>query len=495
MKFHVARMNHIGRFLPILIISCLAINSLLLGLPSTTNHILFLAISLMLLVDGFVPENYSRCFAEKVRPRAFHATGTCLALYFLIVQNPGLFFEGFNLEDNVRNMLSLQGFVLFIGACCVILNIKASHTLAITASFVIMSLKFGIIKMLLIFAPCLIAFLLISCLPQTFSLGEASICSLMITCVIIFGRLSPDNLSRIGLSWLSSTMLSLALISVIPKTRRYKTPIFAIFLSVSPILSTRQLSGFGLGFFSLINSKRLQIGLEWLSILAMTLAVTSLYLLGKQKSVNYPFLRRIYELELIRKFYHFICVLLFIPALMKDVAWLKLGMTIAANIFIVLEAFRNLARHSFLGDSFTRRMEIFRNQHDPGQAILSHLWLLIGCALPVFLTKDTNRPLDKLQAASGILSLGFLDSFAAIVGKIFAGRRWPNSNRTMIGSLAGFVAFLAAQWIFLLYWYPYHAIPFGSLLVRSGLCTAWEAFGDQNDNLTLPLVAFLSHRL
>ncbi|KAG0006681.1 hypothetical protein BGZ65_005236, partial [Modicella reniformis] len=91
----------------------------------------------------------------------------------------------------------------------------------------------------------------------------------------------------------------------------------------------------------------------------------------------------------------------------------------------------------------------FLDARDCGPIILSHLYLLMGCAAPVWLAEQ-----NILAGLSGIFALGVGDAMASIVGKRFGRHRWPGTVKTVEGTVA-FVAsvMFAAGAIFLGMWF------------------------------------------
>lgn len=73
----------------------------------------------------------------------------------------------------------------------------------------------------------------------------------------------------------------------------------------------------------------------------------------------------------------------------------------------------------------------FLDGRDGGPIILSHLYLLMGCAAPVWLAEH-----HILAGLSGIFALGVGDAMASIVGKRFGRHRWPGTIKTVEGTVA-----------------------------------------------------------
>ncbi|KAF9532582.1 hypothetical protein CPB83DRAFT_880691 [Crepidotus variabilis] len=182
-----------------------------------------------------------------------------------------------------------------------------------------------------------------------------------------------------------------------------------------------------------------------------------------------------------RKFFHGLAVIMFIPGVAIDPAFTHLSFSAAFAMFTFAEYVRYFAIYPF-GAALHVFMHEFLDHKDSGTAILSHFYLLTGCAGSLWL----DGPSMVLQF-TGILALGLGDAAASIVGRRLGNHKWsPTSSKTLEGTFA-FVAsiFVAALLLRLLG----HVEPFSNTryilaLVISGLL---EALSDQNDNLTLPL--------
>lgn len=105
----------------------------------------------------------------------------------------------------------------------------------------------------------------------------------------------------------------------------------------------------------------------------------------------------------------------------------------------------------------------FLDARDGGPIILSHLYLLMGCAAPVWLAEQ-----HILAGLSGIFALGVGDAMASIVGKRFGRHRWPGTVKTVEGTIAFVVSvMLAAGTVFAGMWlmsfvFGDHSISHGS---------------------------------
>ncbi|KAF9969826.1 hypothetical protein BGZ73_007635 [Actinomortierella ambigua] len=148
-----------------------------------------------------------------------------------------------------------------------------------------------------------------------------------------------------------------------------------------------------------------------------------------------------------RKFYHALAVIMFTPGFLFDKPFMHLAFSVAVASMIFLEYIRYFAVYP-IGKEIHLFLVGFLDDRDRGPIILSHLYLLIGCATPVWLAGQ-----DVLAGLSGIFALGFGDAMASIVGRRWGRHRWPGTVKTVEGT-AAFVAsiLVAAGVIQMLLW-------------------------------------------
>ncbi|TPX64857.1 hypothetical protein SpCBS45565_g05600 [Spizellomyces sp. 'palustris'] len=186
-------------------------------------------------------------------------------------------------------------------------------------------------------------------------------------------------------------------------------------------------------------------------------------------------------LNLKRKYFHVLATLMFVPGYVLDPDFMHLAFSVALSALILLEYVRHYQVWP-MGKEVNEFLSHFLDKRDRGPVILSHLYLLIGCALPG----------HNLAAVSGILTLGIGDTMASIHGKRFGRIRWPGTSKSVEGTMAfaitvtvacfllasvdGVTVEGAKQWL--------------SVLLCILLSSFLEAFSDQNDNLIIPLYSF-----
>ncbi|KAG2157960.1 Fph type histidine kinase [Suillus bovinus] len=143
-----------------------------------------------------------------------------------------------------------------------------------------------------------------------------------------------------------------------------------------------------------------------------------------------------------RKFFHALAVVMFLPGVAVDPAFTHLSFSAAFALFIFAEYVRYFAIYPF-GAAVHLFMNEFLEQKDSGTAILSHFYLLTGCAGPLWL----EEPSQLLQY-TGILALGIGDALASIIGKRVGRHRWSStSSKTLEGSAAFVLSLVGCAWL------------------------------------------------
>ncbi|KLT40066.1 hypothetical protein CC85DRAFT_287856 [Cutaneotrichosporon oleaginosum] len=182
-----------------------------------------------------------------------------------------------------------------------------------------------------------------------------------------------------------------------------------------------------------------------------------------------------------RKSFHALAVAMFVPGMTVDPAFTHLSFSVAFAAFTFAEYVRYFALWP-LGASVHLFLNEFIDHKDSGTAILSHFYLLAGCATPLWLEGPS-----QVLAHFGVLSLGIGDAMASIIGRKVGYMRWsPVSGKTAEGS-AGFLVSVVAVAIAM--WAVgaverFALVPF---VLTTALSTLLEAFSAQNDNLVLPV--------
>ncbi|KAL6577369.1 hypothetical protein OROMI_011645 [Orobanche minor] len=182
--------------------------------------------------------------------------------------------------------------------------------------------------------------------------------------------------------------------------------------------------------------KRLTLCTYWLVIISVS--VRRFYNISKNSKT---------ERILLRKYYHLMAVSIFVPALIFQPKFLDLAFGAALAVFLLLEIIR-IWKIWPLGHLVHQFMNAFTDHRDSDLLVVSHFSLLLGCAIPIWLSPGfTDRPLAPF---AGILSLGIGDTMASMVGHKYGVLRWSKTGKkTVEGTAAGITSVLAACFVLL----------------------------------------------
>ncbi|KAI9492568.1 hypothetical protein BDB00DRAFT_827981 [Zychaea mexicana] len=197
-----------------------------------------------------------------------------------------------------------------------------------------------------------------------------------------------------------------------------------------------------------------------------------------------------------RKLFHALAVIMFTPGVLFERSFLQLAFGVALGVFIYLEYLRYFAIWPY-GKSIHMFLTEFIDSRDLGPVILSHIYLLLGCAAPVWLGGS-----NLLASLSGIVALGFGDAAASLVGKKFGRYRWPGTKKTIEGTIAFVIAVYVSS-VLIMYASALLGISsashyvtsagrgeWGSFIITALLTGLLEAFSSQNDNIMIPLYIY-----
>lgn len=190
---------------------------------------------------------------------------------------------------------------------------------------------------------------------------------------------------------------------------------------------------------------------------------------------------------ILRKLFHVLVLVLFIPAAICTPLLLALSFSVAMYLFLITELIR-VSQSVPLGISIEAYFSRFRDKREQGVLVTSHIYLLLGCALPFWMSLVCGESI--VSGLSGIVVLGVSDSVASIVGSAFGRVKWIRSSKTVEGTLSGY----AASILFVIFLKTYFGVPVDVWNVALPLFLAclYESCTNQFDNLVLPLYAYAS---
>ncbi|KAK9696494.1 hypothetical protein QE152_g31862 [Popillia japonica] len=162
---------------------------------------------------------------------------------------------------------------------------------------------------------------------------------------------------------------------------------------------------------------------------------------------------------------------------------------------IVIQLLRNLNIPP-LGTSLQDGFMVFSDEKDVGNVALTPMYLLVGCAIPLWVhpipCDVTNSAMfNILPLISGLLSVGIGDTMASYVGKSFGKHKWAGSNKTIEGTVACMLSqFLTVYLLFKLGYYNLQQNDVIRISVAVITVALVEAKTTQVDNIVLPLLMY-----
>ena len=220
------------------------------------------------------------------------------------------------------------------------------------------------------------------------------------------------------------------------------------------------------------------------------------------------------EVDTRRKVFHGMMVIMFLPTIFVDPGFAALALTLILAIFLLLDLFR-ASQLPPLSKPLTYFLAPYVDGRDHrGPIIVSHIFLLIGCAIPLWLslaaTERTGAPLFEgwdfktrdLSMISGVICVGMGDAAASLVGRRFGRRKWPwSGGKSLEGSLAFAAAVvlglsLARVWLLVGGWDGDSGDPWGLTLGKAAVSAAGASFTEAvltggNDNVVVPVILWL----
>jgi len=262
---------------------------------------------------------------------------------------------------------------------------------------------------------------------------------------------------------------------------------------------------------------------DWANVLdrrvqgaANTRLVVCLYCLGSIAAglaIVYR-LKDFVEVDTRRKVFHGMMVLMFLPTIFVDPAFVALAFAIILAVFLLLDLFR-ASQLPPLSRPLTAFLAPYVDGRDyRGPVIVSPLFLLIGCAMPLWLSlavvdRTGESPWEgwevsrrELSMVSGVVCVGMGDAAASLVGRRFGRRRWCwSGGKSLEGSLAFALAVilglsLGRAWLLLGGWAgdggDLSSLTVGKAAIAATGASLTEAIlTGGNDNVVVPIILWL----
>ncbi|KAI0167296.1 cytidylyltransferase [Pestalotiopsis sp. NC0098] len=219
-----------------------------------------------------------------------------------------------------------------------------------------------------------------------------------------------------------------------------------------------------------------------------------------------------YEVDTRRKVFHFMMVAMFAPSIYIDPTFVALALSIILAVFLLLDLLR-ASQLPPLSKPLASFLAPYVDGRDlRGPVVVSHIFLLIGCAIPLWLSLGAlprsgtgymtgwELPTRDVSMVAGVICVGLGDAAASLIGRRYGHRKWIwGGGKSLEGSVAFAVAvFLglmaAYTWLRVGGWSP--SIPHDSIPVTMGktsVCASAASLTEAvltggNDNVIVPVI-------
>ena len=220
------------------------------------------------------------------------------------------------------------------------------------------------------------------------------------------------------------------------------------------------------------------------------------------------------EVDTRRKVFHGMMVVMFLPCIFVDPPFVALAFVLILAIFILLDLFRASQLPPFSGP-LTRFLAPYVDGRDyRGPVVVSHMFLLIGCAIPLWLSlagakmigetpwKNWEVQSRDLSMVTGVICVGMGDAAASLIGRRYGRRRWCwSGGKSLEGSLAFAFAVifglaLSRAWLLFGGWEGDSGDPWSLTLGKASVAAAGASLTEAiltggNDNVIVPVILWL----
>ncbi|RFU34622.1 hypothetical protein B7463_g1705, partial [Scytalidium lignicola] len=246
---------------------------------------------------------------------------------------------------------------------------------------------------------------------------------------------------------------------------------------------------------------RLIISAYWLGVIIVGLAIVFR-------------LSGIYEVDTRRKVFHFMMVAMFLPTTYVDPTFAALALILVLAIFLLLDLFR-ASQLPPLSKPLAYFLAPYVDGRDlRGPVVISHIFLLIGCAIPLWLSLGTlsrtgsgcfegwEVPSRDVSMVSGVICVGLGDAAASLIGRRYGRHKWLwGGGKSIEGSLAfatavGLALLLSKAWLRIGGWPANNNDAWITTTGKAGVAAMVASMTEAvltggNDNVVVPVVLWL----
>ncbi|CAK7263207.1 dolichol kinase [Sporothrix epigloea] len=168
----------------------------------------------------------------------------------------------------------------------------------------------------------------------------------------------------------------------------------------------------------------------------------------------------VYEVDTRRKVFHFMMVGMLLPATFVDPTYTALALSLVLAVFILLEVLRASQLPPLSRPIATFLTPYVDGRDLRGPVVISHIFLLIGCAIPLWMSlaalpraplavlMDTSAdnakctdgwevPSRDISMVAGVVCVGLGDAAASLIGRRWGRRKWVwGGGKSLEGSAA-----------------------------------------------------------
>jgi dolichol kinase len=220
------------------------------------------------------------------------------------------------------------------------------------------------------------------------------------------------------------------------------------------------------------------------------------------------------EVDTRRKVFHFMMVAMLLPATYVDPTFAALALGLMLAIFLLLDLFR-ASQLPPLSKSLAYFLTPYVDGRDlKGPVVISHIFLLIGCAIPLWLSlghlprtgsgclSGWEVPRREVSMVSGVICVGLGDAAASLIGRRYGRHKWIwGGGKSIEGSIAfatavGLALILAKAWLRIGQWPANNEDPWGLTIGKAGVAAGVGSLTEAvltggNDNVVVPVILWL----
>ncbi|KAL9605151.1 MAG: hypothetical protein Q9219_000085 [cf. Caloplaca sp. 3 TL-2023] len=225
-------------------------------------------------------------------------------------------------------------------------------------------------------------------------------------------------------------------------------------------------------------------------------------------------LRSFADVDTRRKVFHGMMVVMFLPTTFVDPGFVALALILVLAIFLLLDLFR-ASQLPPLSRPLTNFLAPYVDGRDHrGPVIVSHIFLLIGCSIPLWLSlasagrsgmfpwRSWEVPTRDLSMVCGVVCVGMGDAAASLIGRRYGVRRWCwSGGKSLEGSAAFAIAVLvglglARLWLLYGGWEGSSGDGWSLFFCKAAMAACGASLTEAvltggNDNVIVPVILWL----